>query len=74
MDIIAIKRKILVTAPPTDILHRATLINSAMTPLYNHILMALPATGDDLQSLYMKFYLSSRPEQKTWQPYKNDGL
>ncbi len=37
-----------------DILHTATLINYAITPLYNHILTALPATGDDLQPLYKK--------------------
>jgi hypothetical protein len=37
---------------PTDILHRATLINSALTPLYNHVLIALPDTEEDLKPLY----------------------
>jgi hypothetical protein len=41
IDLKTTKRRILATAPPTDILHRATLIDSALTPLYNHALMAL---------------------------------
>ncbi|RPH76440.1 MAG: reverse transcriptase family protein, partial [Planctomycetaceae bacterium] len=52
IDIKAIKRRILATAPPTDTLHRSTLINSALVPLYNHVLMALPATEDALAPLY----------------------
>jgi hypothetical protein len=39
IDLKAIKRRILATAPPTDILHRATLINSAITPFYNQVQM-----------------------------------
>jgi hypothetical protein len=52
IDLKATKRRILATAPHTDILHRATLINFALTLLYNHVLMALPATEKDLQPLY----------------------
>ncbi len=52
IDIKATKRRILATAPPTDMLHKATLINSALTPLYNHVLMALPVTEADLQLLH----------------------
>ncbi len=52
IDIKATKRRLLATAPPTDILHRATLINSALTPLYNHVFMALPAAEADLDPLY----------------------
>ncbi len=37
----AIKRQLLTTTPPTDILHRATLINVALLPVYNHVFMAL---------------------------------
>ncbi len=40
-----LKRRILAMTSPTDILYRATLINSAMIPLYNHV---LPATEEDL--------------------------
>jgi hypothetical protein len=36
------------TAPPMDIVHKATLINRAMTPIYNHVFMALPAQEKDL--------------------------
>jgi hypothetical protein len=52
IDLKAIKQRILATSPPTDTLHRATLINSALVPLYNHVLMALPATEIDLDPLY----------------------
>jgi hypothetical protein len=67
IDLKATKRRILVTAPPTDILHRATLINSALTPLYNHVLMALPATEKDLQPLCkeIKPFLWTRTENDT---------
>jgi hypothetical protein len=64
IDLKTTRRRILATAPPTDILHRATLINSALTPLYNHVLMALPATEADLQPLYkeIKSFLWTRTE------------
>jgi hypothetical protein len=52
IDLKAIKRRILATSPPTDTLHRATLINSALVPLYNHVLMALSATETNLNPLY----------------------
>ena len=38
----AIQRRILATTPPTDLLHRALLINTAFLPLYNHVFMAIP--------------------------------
>jgi hypothetical protein len=34
----AIERRILATTPPTDLLHRALLVNIAFTPIYNHVL------------------------------------
>jgi hypothetical protein len=52
IDIKAVKRRILATSPPTDALHRATLINSALVPLYNHVFMALPTTEEDLDPLH----------------------
>jgi hypothetical protein len=51
IDIKAIKKRILATSPLTDTLHRATLINSAFVPLYNHVFMALPTTEADLDPL-----------------------
>jgi hypothetical protein len=51
IDLKSLKRRKLATTPPTDILHRATLVNSAMVPLYNHVLMALPTTEQELQPL-----------------------
>ena len=38
----AVQRRILATTPPTDLLHRALLINTAFLPLYNHVFMAIP--------------------------------
>jgi hypothetical protein len=38
----AIKRRILATTPPTDVLHRVTLVTTALIPVYNHVFMALP--------------------------------
>jgi hypothetical protein len=38
----ALRRKILATTPPTDLLHRSLLVNVAYVPIYNHIFMALP--------------------------------
>jgi hypothetical protein len=67
IDLKAAKRRILATAPPTDILHRATLINSALIPLYNHVPMVLPAKETDLQHLYkeIKSFLWTRTENDT---------
>jgi hypothetical protein len=48
----ALKWTILATTPPMNILHRATLINSAQIPLYHHVLMALTTTEEDLVPLY----------------------
>ena len=48
----SIKRRIMATTPPTDILHRATLINTALTPIYNHISMALPLNEEQMKTLY----------------------
>lgn len=46
-----VKRRILATTPPTDLLHRALLVNTAFIPVYNHILMALPFTQTQLEVL-----------------------
>jgi hypothetical protein len=66
IDLKATKRRILATAPPTDVLHRATLINSALIPLYNHVLMALPATEKDLPCIRKSNPFSGQ-EQKMMQ-------
>jgi hypothetical protein len=53
----AIERRILATTPPTDMLHRALLVNLAFTPIYNHVFMALPVTSnhtDELQKAVLK--------------------
>jgi hypothetical protein len=51
IDTKALKQRILATTPSTDILHIATLINSAMIPLYNHFLVVLKTTEEDLAPL-----------------------
>ena len=47
----AIQRRILATTPPTDMLHRATLVKIAYIPLYNHIFMALPINKNQADSI-----------------------
>jgi hypothetical protein len=49
-----IKRRILGTTPPTDILHRALLINTALIPIYNHIFMALPVQKETMKRLHQE--------------------
>jgi hypothetical protein len=53
----AIEWQILATTPPTNMLHRALLVNLAFTPIYNHVFMALPITSnytDELQKAVLK--------------------
>jgi hypothetical protein len=38
----ATKRQIMATTSPTDAIHKATLITTALLPVYNHVLMVLP--------------------------------
>jgi hypothetical protein len=68
----ALKCRILATTPPMDIFQRVTLINSTMIPLYNHVIMALPITEEDidLASPTKKFYLFSGHEQLTLKQFK----
>ena len=47
----AAQRRILATTPPTDILHRATLLNIAYMPLYNHVFMALPIPNEEADKI-----------------------
>jgi hypothetical protein len=48
----ALKRRILATTPPTDLLHRALLIKTAFIPMYNHVFMALPTYREQGEMLY----------------------
>ena len=47
-----IKRRILGTTPPTDLLHRSLLINTALVPIYNHIFMAIPFQSEDIKAIH----------------------
>jgi hypothetical protein len=51
IEVKAVKWRILATTPPIDTLHRVTLINAAMVPLYNHALMALPIAQEDTETI-----------------------
>jgi hypothetical protein len=65
------KRHILATTPPTDILHRAMLVNVAFIPIYNHIFMALPVDKtltDKLKTEFSNFY---GRENRMGKPGKN---
>ena len=66
----AIKRRISATTPPTDLLHRATLINTALIPIYNHVFMALPTTkqqGKDLYGEILSFLWTKQEDGETKQ-------
>ncbi len=60
-----IKRRILATTPPANLLHRALLINSALIPIYNHIFMALPTQEDHIKDLQQEIidFLWTRQEE-----------
>jgi hypothetical protein len=47
-----VKRRILATTPPTDVLHRATLVTTALIPVYNHVFMALPVEPRHTEPLF----------------------
>jgi hypothetical protein len=47
-----IKRRILATTPPTDTLHRVTLVTTALIPIYNHAFMALPMEPQHTEPLF----------------------
>jgi hypothetical protein len=66
----AIKRRILATTPPTDVLHRAVLINVALVPIYNHVFMALQvgkSYTDELQKEILKFLWTRQLDGQTKQ-------
>ena len=51
-----IKRRILATTPPTDLLHRCTLINRALVPIYNHVFMTLPMSMENANEISTEIY------------------
>lgn len=70
IEVKSIKRRIHATTPPTDLLHRATLINTALIPIYNHVFMALPTTkrqGEDLYKEVQSFLWTRQVDGETKQ-------
>jgi hypothetical protein len=66
----AIKRRILATTPPTDILHRSTLVTTALIPVYNHVFMALPVEPQHTESLFseiLRFLWTKQVDGRTTQ-------
>jgi hypothetical protein len=54
------------TTPPTDLLHRALLINTALLiPIYNHIFMALSVHQETMKKLHQEVldFLWNRQEE-----------
>jgi hypothetical protein len=49
-----IKRRILATSPPTNLLHSALLISTALIPIYNQIFMALPTQAEHIKALHQE--------------------
>ncbi len=47
-----VKRRILATTPPTDVLHRATLISTALVQIYNQVFMVLPVKPQHTEKFF----------------------
>ena len=45
------KRRIMATTPPTDMVHRALLVNVALLPIYNHVFMSIPTPDNITENL-----------------------
>jgi hypothetical protein len=68
IDLKALKRRIFATTPPTDLLHRALLLNTAYILVYNHVFMALPTLknqGDALQKEVLSFLWTRQVDGNT---------
>ena len=64
----ATKRCIMAMTPPTDMLHRSTLINVTFLPIYNHIFMAIPIPTpalDDIAKEILSFLWTKQQEGVT---------
>jgi hypothetical protein len=63
-----IKCRILGTTPLTDVLHRATLVTTALILVYNHVLMALPVEPIHIENLFseiLRFLWTKQVEGQT---------
>jgi hypothetical protein len=66
----AIERRIFATTPPTNMLHRALLVNLAFIPIYNHVFMALPIATNhthEVQKEIFKLLWTSQLDGQTRQ-------
>jgi len=52
----AIKRRIMATAHPANMLHKSILLNIAVQPIFNHAFMALPIFDDTVKNLFEEIY------------------
>jgi hypothetical protein len=65
-----IKRRILATTPPTDVLHRATLVTTVLVPINNHVFMALPVEPLHTENLFseiLRFLWTKQEDGRTAQ-------
>jgi len=46
----AIKKRILIASAPTNMFHKAILFNRVITPIYNHVFMALPYNSEKIKT------------------------
>ena len=67
IDTKSLRRRILATSTPTDMLHRAILVNRTLIPLYTHVFMALPISTTYLQNL------ATDIEKFMWQKHEDGG-
>jgi len=52
IDSKAIKKRILIASAPTNMFHKAILFNRAITPIYNHVFMALPHNNEKTNEMF----------------------
>jgi len=52
----AIKRRIMATAHPTNMLHKSILLKIAVQPILNHAFMALIIYDDTVKNLFEEIY------------------
>jgi hypothetical protein len=69
-----ILRRILGATPPTDLLQRALLINTALIPIYNYIFMALPTQTESMKALHQEILDFLWTRQHDGEKLKNGDL
>jgi len=54
----AIIKRILIVSAPTNMFHKAILFNRVITPIYNHVFMALPYNSEKTNEMFFEIIKS----------------